>query len=67
MAHDQSTYKWVINLLKSTNCLRKRYSGHRELKFGMMVKKFGKGMLNLELILVDKLGFDLSANPYSFK
>ena len=28
-------------------------------------QKFGKGMLNLELILVDKLGFDLSANPYS--
>ena len=26
---------------------------------------YGKGMLNLELILVDKLGFDLSQNPYS--
>jgi len=27
--------------------------------------KYGKGMLNLELILVDKLGFDLSKNAYS--
>jgi SSS family solute:Na+ symporter len=26
---------------------------------------YGKGMLNLELILVDKLGFDLSKNSYS--
>jgi len=28
-------------------------------------KMYGKGMLNLELILVDKMGFDLSANSYS--
>ncbi len=28
-------------------------------------RKFGSGTLNLELILFDKLGFDLSKNPYA--
>ncbi len=28
-------------------------------------RKYGDGMLTLELVLLDKLGFDLSANPYA--
>lgn len=28
-------------------------------------RKFGSGMLSLELVLLDKLGFDLSKNPYA--
>ena len=35
------------------------------IKIGDDGQKYGKGMLNLELILVDKLGFDLSKNSYS--
>ena len=35
------------------------------IKVGDNGEKYGKGMLNLELILFDKLGFDLSMNSYS--
>lgn len=35
------------------------------IKLGEGGKKYGKGMLNLELIAVDLLGFDLSNNSYS--
>jgi len=35
------------------------------IKVGDDGHKYGKGMLNLELIFVDKLGLDLSANSYA--
>jgi len=35
------------------------------IKLGNDGQKYGKGMLNLELIVVDRLGFDLSTNSYS--
>jgi SSS family solute:Na+ symporter len=35
------------------------------IKIGNDGQKYGKGMLNLELILIDKLGFDLSTNSYA--
>jgi len=35
------------------------------IKLNQDGRKYGKGMLNLELILIDKLGFDLSINSYS--
>ena len=35
------------------------------IKAGVDGEKYGSGMLSLELVLLDKLGFDLQQNPYA--
>jgi SSS family solute:Na+ symporter len=37
----------------------------KEIKLDENGRKYGSGMLSLELVLLDRMGFDLSRNPYA--
>jgi len=55
-----STYTWLISAFVSYLS-----SLHKGIKLNQLNRPCGSSMLSLELVLLDKIGFDLEKNPYA--